>query len=386
MPRSCSSRVHLKRNSIAPVRRLLLLMSVIGAACGAGAASATAGTTWLCRPGLARNPCDPGLSTTRFSPAGANLGRERVRRQRQPAVDCFYVYPTVSDQKGPLADFGVDPEERSIALYQAARYSQYCRVFAPVYRQVTVPALDSGTVETPAQLAIPLSDVRSAFHDYLKRYNRGRGIVLIGHSQGSFVLRELIAQDVDAKPSVRRRLVSAILLGGDVQVKAGSNVGGDFRHIAGCASARQVGCVIAFSTYNAPPPAGTLFGAAAKPGYQVLCTNPVALDGAASTDTIFPSAPFAPGTLIALGIRLLHVTLPSAPTTWVHVPGAFAARCSSEGAGNVLRIAPLAGAPVFTPSPSPVWGLHLVDANIALGNLVDLVRKQGAAWTKRNRH
>ncbi len=54
------------------------------------------------------------------------------------------MYPTVSDQPTTLSNRQIDPEERSIALYQAARYSQYCRVFAPMYRQVTVTALDSG--------------------------------------------------------------------------------------------------------------------------------------------------------------------------------------------------------------------------------------------------
>ncbi len=26
------------------------------------------------------------------------------------------------------------------------------------------------------------------------------------------------------------------------------------------------------------------------------------------------------------------------------------------------------------------WGLHLIDANLAMGNLVDIVHAQGAAW------
>ena len=30
--------------------------------------------------------------------------------------------------------------------------------------------------------------------------------------------------------------------------------------------------------------------------------------------------------------------------------------------------------------PDPNWGLHLVDANIAMGDLVDVVGKQAAAW------
>jgi hypothetical protein len=40
----------------------------------------------------------------------------------------LYVYPTVSDQPSRLATKAVDPEIRSIALYQAARLSQACRI------------------------------------------------------------------------------------------------------------------------------------------------------------------------------------------------------------------------------------------------------------------
>ena len=59
--------------------------------------------------------------------------------------------------------------------------------------------------------------------------------MIIGHSQGTFVLRRLIAREIDGK-AVSRRLVSAILLGGNVLVRRGSNVGGDFRRIPACRS------------------------------------------------------------------------------------------------------------------------------------------------------
>ena len=72
-------------------------------------------------------------------------GPSTPKRSRGRGVDCFYVYPTVSGQQTRLATRRVDPELRSIALYQAARLSQVCRVYAPVYRQATVPALQAGT-------------------------------------------------------------------------------------------------------------------------------------------------------------------------------------------------------------------------------------------------
>jgi hypothetical protein len=351
------------------------------AACLAVTASASARTVWLCHPGQRPDPCTPGLSTTVYSPT---LSVRRVVHPvsvRRPAFDCFYVYPTVSDQKTTFANLQIDPEERSIALFQAARYSQYCRVFAPMYRQVTVPALDSGNPESPAELRVPVGDVESAFATYLKQDNHGRPFVLIGHSQGSFVLEQLIAKMVDPHPAIRRRMLSTILMGGNVLIKRGQAVGGTFKHIPACRSATQLSCVIAFSTFDAPPPSNSLFGRTTVPGDEVLCTNPAALGGgAADVDPIFPSAPFAPGTLIAAGISLLGLTQPHPPTVWLSEPHAYRAQCRDAGGADVLRVTPLDGAATPAPSPNATWGLHLIDANIELGNLLTVVRHESAAY------
>src|ERR1700722_3459355 len=102
---------------------------------------APSGTVWLCRPGMADDPCTPGLTRTDTTASGRTLGVVKVQAARHPKSDCFYVHPTVSDQKTPNADLTVDPTERSIALYQAARFSSVCRVYAPMYRQLTLTTI-----------------------------------------------------------------------------------------------------------------------------------------------------------------------------------------------------------------------------------------------------
>src|SRR4029077_15928990 len=125
-----------------------------------------------------------------------------------PRADCFYVYPTVSDDQSANSDLSIDPEERSVALYQAARYSQVCRVFAPMYRQVTVTQILKGANTVTRKMgAIAYRDVVRAWRTYLRLYNQGRGVVLIGHSQGTFVLRRLIAHRIDKRPALRRHLI-----------------------------------------------------------------------------------------------------------------------------------------------------------------------------------
>jgi hypothetical protein len=377
-----------------PRRRLAraLVLSVLTAlGAGVAAAPASAKTTWLCRPGLENDPCAPGLDTTRFSPDGRRIGVDRVRPARRPKVDCFYVYPTVSDQKMPQADFTITPELRSIALYQAARFSRDCRVFAPVYRQITIQGLLNPATVTTEMRESAYRDARDAWRDYRRRYNRGRGVVFIGHSQGTFVLRRLIAEEVDAKRSALRRLVSALLLGGNVLVKQGEDRGGDFRRIRACRSRTQTGCVVAYSAFNAPVPANSRFarptgagrpgGVPVRPGSEVLCTNPASLGGGTGSVTpVYPKEPFAPGTTIGALTTQIGSPVPDVSTPWIAAPRAYRARCSSEGGADVLQVTAVGGAPVLRALPDATWGLHLTDVNIALGNLTDLVRTQADAW------
>ncbi len=342
-------------------------------------ATPSTSTVWLCRPGMVNDPCTPNLTTTRVSFTHGSLGVAKATVAPRPPIDCFYVYPTVSDQKTPNADLTVDPQEQSIVQYQAAQFSRVCKVYAPMYRQLTVTNI-AGT-PTRAEQALAYGDVLQAWRTYLRQYNHGRGVVLIGHSQGSFLLRTLVASQIDPKSSARRLLVSALLLGGNVTVRKGTGIGGDFHHIGACRAAAQTGCVIAYSTYGTVPPSDSVFGRTTAPGLQVLCTNPAALGGGTGLlDPILPTQPFAPGSSIAAGISLLHFGVPPVRTPWVSAPGAYAARCSGAGGASALVIAPLAGAPRLHSSPIASWGLHLVDVNIALGNLIGIVAREAAAY------
>jgi hypothetical protein len=367
------------RTGIAGLTAVLLV-----ALAAALAPPALARTVWLCHPGQRPDPCAPGLSTSVEAPDLTSTERTTTPAPSPNArrVDCFYVYPTVSDQTGPFANLTIDPEERSIALQQAARFSQLCRVWAPMYRQGTLPALLRGTAQAiRRQMTVPLRSISAAFRDYLAHDNDGRPFVIIGHSQGAILMRRVIAAQVDDHPAVRRRMLSAILLGGNVLVRRGADVGGDFSHIPACRTGASLHCVIAFSTFDAPPPANTLFGVSPTPRESVLCTDPARLSGTGDLiGPIYASAPFAPGTLIAAALSLMHLPLPSVATTWISAPDSYAARCTTGPGAHVLLVTPRLGAPLPTPSPDPGWGLHLLDASIAMGNLLAIVRRETRAY------
>ena len=353
-------------------------------------APASAKTVWLCKPGLAKNPCLAPLGTTVIDADGQEHVR-RVRRARRPEIDCFYVYPTVSGQPTVNANRAIEAEQRAVARQQASRFARVCRPFAPVYRQLTIAGIGLPEGIPPAGARRAYLDVRDAWREYLKRHNRGRGVVLIGHSQGTYMLRELVRREIDRRARVRSRLVSALLIGGNVLVRKGGPAGGDFRNVPACDRPRQTGCVIAYSAFGDVPSADALFGRVLTgfPGasgdaarHEVLCKNPAALrGGSARLQTEFRTEPF-PGVLGALiGER------PDAPTPWAAVPDRFSARCLSEGGASWLHITPAPNDPRLTLNPTlgPGWGLHLYDVNLALGDLVELVRRQASAHRRSRR-
>jgi len=382
-------------------RAIAVVVGAVALAAALVAPAAAAGgeqpdPVWLCKPGQSPNPCKESLETTVVNPDGSSQV-SHPSHARRPKLDCFYVYPTVSDQPTINADLTVDPQQTAIARYQAARFSRRCRVFAPVYRQLTLTGLGASEEQVVAGGLIAYGDVRAAWRNYLREHNRGRGVVLIGHSQGTYMLRRLIRDEIDDRPAVRRRIVSALLLGGNVTVREGKRKGGDFDHLPACARPREINCVIGFSAYNQTPPAdsrfgivgegiGDAFGFPAGPGYEVMCTNPAALGGgSAPLRTLVPTGPF-PGTL-GVGILLMYGgELPTAPTPWVQPRDRYSGECVHAGDAHVLMISPLAGARTLTPSPTPAWGLHLADVNIALGDLVDLVGRQAKTYRRARRH
>jgi hypothetical protein len=359
----------------------------------ASAPRAEAKTVWLCKPKLADNPCDVGFDTTTVSAAGEPTGTKSPKAKK-PKVDCFYVYPTVSEDQSRNSDLVVGPEERSIALYQASRYSQHCRVFAPMYRQLTLAAILGNEPITDAEAQLAYDDVLAAWRTYLKKENDGRGVVFVGHSQGTAVLRMLLREEVDPKRKVRKRLVSALLYGGNVLVAKGERAGGDFERIPGCRTGKETGCVVAWSAFDEPVPADSFYGRPSPDGFfggdpatqDVLCTDPTVLSGSdGRLRALVPSEPFAPGTLIGGAVEGVGLPRPQVDTTWIEFPSSYTGGCSSADDAHVLQVTAEPGAPNLNPVPDATWGLHLVDANIALGNMADVVGRQAKAYAKKNR-
>src|SRR5690349_16360888 len=158
---------------------------------------------WLCRPDK-DDVCDHDLDATAVR-ANGSVRRERWQATRTPKIDCFYVYPTISTDKGGNSDLVPgDDQELFVVRQQAARLGSVCRVFAPVYRQVTLTALTARLAgrDVPSDPQLGYNDVADAWKHYIANDNHGRGVILIGHSQGAGVLTNLIKNEIDPSPEL----------------------------------------------------------------------------------------------------------------------------------------------------------------------------------------
>jgi pimeloyl-ACP methyl ester carboxylesterase len=349
--------------------------------------------TWLCRPGR-QDACTVDLDATVIQ-ADGSTSVDRFHADPNAPIDCFYVYPTVSKDSGGNATMAIEAEETNVVLHQFARFGAKCRLYAPMYRQVTITALAGFMTGRPIPVdrALAYDDVLDAWNEYLAHDNHGRGVVLIGHSQGSGVLTQLIAREIDGKP-VQSHVISAILMGTALQVLPGKDVGGDFKSIPLCHSASQIGCAIAYSSFRAdsPPPSNSLFGKGrAKDGTVAVCTNPAALGGGSGEERAF----FTTGSgqiAAATSPKVAWITPPKPiDTPFVEVPGLLTAECISDARGNYLAITvhptpggaranDIVGDLIIGGQVQTNWGLHLIDADLNMGNLVDIVGDESAAY------
>lgn len=350
---------------------------------------------WLCR-GDTDDVCDHDFDANVIE-ANRYTRVSRWRPARDPKIDCFYVYPTISTDQAGNSDLvpGTD-QELFVARQQAARLGSVCRVFAPVYRQVTLTALLARLTGNPipSDSALADADLLDSWKHYIANDNGGRGVLLIGHSQGSGRLTTLIKNEIDPNPVLRDRLVSAVLLGTNFQVPEDADVGGDFANIPLCRSRHQTGCVITYATFRetAPPPANSLFGRSLRPGMKAACTNPASLGG--GRGSLLPYLPTDGKSLPIFPAPLPEWVDPSAGATidrpFVTLPHFLEAECVERDGFSYLSLI-VKGDPAdpriddIGGDLTPDWGLHLVDANIAMGDLVGVARSQARAYRTRHR-
>ncbi|HTU14687.1 MAG TPA: DUF3089 domain-containing protein [Solirubrobacterales bacterium] len=360
---------------------LIAVVAGFAAVAFAGPATAAEPTVWACLPGQTDDMCAGSVEGNILPAPGKTGGPLGYKKAESPPVDCFYLYPTQSPQDTPNSDLAKDPPIRRVVVQQARQFSRVCNVYAPMYRQSTSP---SSNLDEPANIAY--QSALDAWKDYLANYNKGRGFVLIGHSQGSSHLGRLIDEEIDPNPELRAQMVGAILPGANIHVPIGQLVGGMYQNVPACSKPGEFGCLVAYSMYRSYPGAVSGFGQLnagywSFPGtrpdpaqFEVVCVDPSRLDGGdgrlrplANLDYVSNDPPASEGA-----------------TPWVSMPDYYNAECMRQAGAHWLNVtkvdAPGDTRPDLASLVSPGNDLHLVDVNLAEDNLVSIARAQSDSY------
>ena len=134
-------------------------------------------------------------------------------------ADVFYVYPTLNTDKDdvrwnvPIND--IEQQNKVLdktVVFQASAFATSGKIYVPYYRQAHLRSysmLKNGGEEA---LLLAYSDVKKAFAVYLKKYNKGRPIIIASHSQGSTHAKFLLRDFFDDKP-LQKKLIAAYVVG-----------------------------------------------------------------------------------------------------------------------------------------------------------------------------
>lgn len=274
------------------------------------------------------------VSSTIVFADGTTQLEENITAEDQP-VDCFYVYPTVSVDPSDNSDL-IPGGEIGTAFTQAARYRGGCKVFAPMYRQITVTALLAGKYFDNDLNEIAYSDVVDAFRQFIANGN-GRGFIFVGHSQSAMHLLRLIQEEVESQPYFAKHRIAAHLIGWTVALPVEGEVGATFATTPPCTYANEFNCFVSYASFRESVPPieeaalGFHFGVTDSEDTRAACTHPVDLGGGKLTlDSYFTLSQLEP---YEAPERNETITTP-----FVKVPGLIQGECIEEDGKGYLSI------------------------------------------------
>ena len=214
-----------------------------------------------------------------FTPSKTNWEDQ----QAESKADVFFIHPTTFYRRyrsnGPLTDRAVNrfTDKHSIRM-QASVFNGSAKVYAPRYRQAALfNYFKKESDKSQAAFDLAYSDVKAAFEYYLEYANKGRPIIIAGHSQGSMHGQRLLSEFFDGK-NLQDQLVAAYLIGYNIAATS-------FQSVPICRDPNDVGCVLSYNSYGR--------GSKAKLNKYnaAICVNPVSW----KSDNTFVHATDHPG-------------------------------------------------------------------------------------------
>ncbi len=164
-------------------------------------------------------------------------------------VDVFYVYPTLNSEKNDDRwNVSIDDAKQNekvlgkAVLMQASAFATSGRVYTPLYRQAHIRSYQMMNEGGRKAQELAYSDVKRAFEIYLKKYNQGRPILMVGHSQGTTHTLRLLSDFFDGKP-LQKKLVAAYIPG--IRVKQNQ-----FKTIKPMTKPNETGGFVSWNTFK----------------------------------------------------------------------------------------------------------------------------------------
>lgn len=336
---------------------------------------------WACRPDVSGDACDGDLTAVEVLPNGTTQLVAHLPAAA-PKIDCFYIYPTVDLNVLPGLHQNIQDksEPAKTTAIQAARLSEVCRVFAPLYRQVTIGTYVTASQDRELCFDVAYDDVRRAFEHYLQNDNQGRGFVVYGHSQGAQITSRLLRERIETDSAIRARLVAALPIGWPIGTDASLATGGSFKTVPICKTKQELGCAMGYRSYAA----GNMFptdAAQFSEGTVGVCTLPP--DPASGQTTL--SRSYFPSNLDSGGMFPASI---ASQAPFVLYRRMYKARCVSQGSSKAMEVS-LAQEPGDA-RPNPLNfsslilassnGTHIMDVQFTEGDLIDVIAAKAAAY------
>jgi len=249
---------------------LMVIVCTVGLAAGCGSKSNSGKSS-------ASSSSSSASSSTSQNPDYSNSANWLALPSAKAAkkkVDVFFLYPTVyqqSSSSAPMVCAINNPQMQSGAKAAFSRtataFAPMANIYAPYYQQAAIQVL---TLPLDQQQSIvggmPTSDAIAAFDYFIKHYNNGRPFILAGHSQGSNIMINLMAQYMKKNPDVYKRMIASYVPGYSITPQYLAQN----KELKFATGANDTGVIV---SYNTTSPAPQMADPVVLPGAMVI--NPI---------------------------------------------------------------------------------------------------------------
>lgn len=176
------------------------------------------------------------------------VGSDLVNNQDAAISDVFFVHPTTAvmgfrGNANLQSNMINNATDENPMKYQASVFNGSCKIYAPRYQQAVLHNFfTKDELESKEAFKVAYNDIKAAFEYYMANFNQGRPIIIAGHSQGAFLIKQLLREYFENKP-LQTQLVAAYIIGFTVETNY-------FTTLQPCADSAQNGCFISYNTFG----------------------------------------------------------------------------------------------------------------------------------------